>query len=127
MFDLGPLGVGLGICLRNPLLGLSVEPWVTLAQGEEARGELGEGGGVGCRLEFFEFFFRGEVKNRIKLTSFALSLLYYLSSFFTYLFDRRDGKPQRLGLLRRAAQLVRGEGEARGAGCSRGEAGGEGL
>ena len=44
-----------------------------------------------------------------------------------YLFDRRDSEPQRLRLLRGAAELVRGEDEAGGAGRPGGETVGEGL
>lgn len=80
-----------------------------------------------------EFFFevsRVQVKQiRHFLLSFIcppFSLSLSLSSFF-YLLDRLDGEPQSLGFLRRAAELVRGEGEARGAGRAWREAGGQCL
>ena len=73
---------------------------------------------------------RLRIKQKSSLLFFSLTLPCFSLSLFllyTYLLDRRDGQPQRLGLLGGAAALVRGEDEAGGASRSGGEAVGEGL
>ena len=75
-------------------------------------------------MSFF-FVFGGEQN---KNSPYCCRCLYSSPfAFKMYLLDRRDGEPQRLGLLRGPAELVRGEDEARGAGRPGGEAVGEGL
>ena len=68
--DRGPVRVRARVGLRDPPLGSGVHAWISLAEGEEARGELGELGGVGCRLGIFFVLKKAKRFNQSKLYLF---------------------------------------------------------
>jgi hypothetical protein len=68
--DRGPVRVRARVGLRDPPLGSGVQAWISLAEGEEARGELGELGGVSCRLGIFFVLKKAKRFNQSKLYLF---------------------------------------------------------